>query len=82
MFTCYVNYVVLKKEDIIKVIDELSVFGTINVYSKSDVEGYQVSQFSNSNAIERHMGVIRIMISKGVSIRNVTVGFTENGTGA
>lgn len=82
MFVCHVSYLVLKKEDVIKVIDELSGFGVINVYSKIGEQGYHVEQFSSSTMIERHMDLIRVMISKGVSIHNVSVGFTENGTGA
>lgn len=78
MFTCFIKYVVTKKEDIIKVIDELSGFGLINVYTKSGIEGYQVEQFSNSATLERHMGMIRVMIGQGVSIHNVTAGFTES----
>lgn len=77
MFTCYVRYSIVKKEDIIKVIDNLSVYGTVMVHTSQDGRTYHICQPCTSAALEQHLTKIRALQKNGVSIQNVTTTIQE-----
>lgn len=77
MFTCYVRYSIVKKDDIVKVIDNLSVYGTVMVYTSQDGRTYHICQPCTSGTLEQHLGKIRNLQKNGVSIQNVNTTIQE-----
>lgn len=72
MFRKHVRFMICK-DDVISVIDTLSVYGTNRIVSMKDGKSYSVSIYCEANHFQRFMEDILILTREGVVFRKLDI---------
>ena len=72
MLRRFVSFVI-RKEDLNRVVDSLSVYGTNRVVSMKDRSVYSVSLYCESSKLQRCLDCLLMLSEKGVWIRNLNI---------